>query len=362
MDIREQFRIIENYTYLNTAATSPLPQYAIDEVTKFMESHALYAEGAWDLWVEKVNVARERCSKMIGCSPSEISFLKNTGEGLNTICAMLPGRGNVVTTNTEFPSNHLPWRAKYKDLRTVDSFSGKYSPDDFSTLIDDDTEVVAFSEISYNTGARMPTREIAEIAHEHGALVVSDAVQALGAVGMDVGDLGIDVLCCGSHKWLTSPFGVGIFYISREHMGMSDPPFVGWSSLEDDEDFSLENTRLASTARRFEIGNLNFAGIMGLSASVDFMLKRGIDVIEDEVGILSEYLMDRLAGLGYELNTPYESHGGIVSFRAPDAKGVVERLLRERIVVSYRDGIRASTHFWNNKEDIDIFLEALGGA
>ncbi|HPR41696.1 MAG TPA: aminotransferase class V-fold PLP-dependent enzyme [Candidatus Methanofastidiosa archaeon] len=362
MDIRDQFDITENYTYLNTAATSPLPRYVVSEVESFLDSHARYAEGAWDLWVEKVNLARARCAALIGCRPEEVSFLKNTGEGLNTICSMLPGKGNVVTTNMEFPSNFLPWRRKYADLRVVDLGAGEVSPDDFERLIDDDTEAVSFSEITYRTGARLPTREISEIAHEHGAIVVSDAVQALGAVRVDVGELGIDVLCCGSHKWLMSPFGVGMFHISLELMDRYDPPFIGWFSLEDDEDFSLGNTRLASSARRFEIGNLNYPGIMGLSRSVEVMMGRGTDVIDDEVTILSEYLMERLQDNGYGVVTPNGAHGGIVSFRAKDPDTLVKRLLKERIVVSCRGDVRVSTHFWNNKDDIDTLIDALGGA
>jgi len=359
MSIRDQFDITKEYAYLNTAATSPLPRYVVREVEAFLQSHSRFAEAAWDVWMEKVNVARNRCAALIGGDAREISFLKNTGECINTACSMLPGGGNAVTTNVEFPSNFLPWRIKYSDLRVADVADGEVDVSSFERLIDDNTEVVAFSEIAYNTGARMPTREIAEIAHDHGALVVSDAVQALGAMQMDVREQGIDILCCGSHKWLTSPFGVGIFYMSSELLDDYDPPYIGWSSLEDNEDFSLQNTRLANSARKFEIGNLNFPGIMGMSRSVEVMLKRGLGAIEDEVTILSEYLMDRLSELGFRIITPREAHGGIVTSDVKNSKEIVQDLLAQRILVSSRNGLRASTHFWNNKEDIDRLIEAL---
>jgi selenocysteine lyase/cysteine desulfurase len=358
MHLRDEFEITQLYTYLNTAATSPLPRYVVQEIRDFHTSRSMCAECAWDVWKEKVYVARERAAALIGADWDEIAFLKNTSEGLNTASAMLPAEGNVVTTSSEFPSNYLPWKRKYGDVRLVGHHGGVFDVDDFEEAIDDDTVAVTISEVTYDTGSRLPTREIARIAHDHGALVVSDAVQALGAVQLDVDEAGIDILCSGGHKWLTSPFGVGIFYVSREVQEHYDPPFLGWASLEDETDFSLDNTRLAGTARKFEIGNLNFSGILGLSRSIQTMFDYGIERIEDEVMTLSTYLMERLANNGRTVVTPRDAHAGIVSIEDDHASESVARLLSQRIAVAERGGVRVSPHFWNTKDDLDAFLDA----
>jgi selenocysteine lyase/cysteine desulfurase len=247
-------------------------------------------------------------------------------------------------------------------VRTVPAREGTYYLEDFEQCIDDDTVAVTLSEVTYNTGSRVPTREIAAVAHDHGALVVSDAVQALGAVTMDVSELGIDVLCCGGHKWLMSPFGVGIFYMSRTLLESMDPPFVGWASLEDDTDFSLGNSSLASSARRYEIGNLNFAGIYGLSASIGRMLEYGPDDIEEEVLALSGYLYKALEREGIPVATPYDKRAGIVSISVSDPAALVAELASQRIAVAQRGGVRISPHIWNTKEEIDIAVEAIAAA
>jgi selenocysteine lyase/cysteine desulfurase len=362
MNLREEFSIQNEYVYLNTAATSPLPRHVINAVSSFMELRAACAESAWDNWIEHVTIARDRCAALMGASREEIAFLKNTGDGLNTVCAMLPSSGNVVTTDAEFPSNVLPWSRRQREVRMVSPRSEGFSVDDFEQQIDDETVAVTISEVTYNTGVRLPTKEIAEVAHDHGAIVVSDAVQALGAVTMDVRRMGIDVLCCGGHKWLMSPFGVGIFYISREMLQEAEPPFVGWASLEDDTDFSLGNTVLASSARRFEIGNLNFSGIYGLSASVGRLLDYGPDVIEDELLTLSGYLYRELESEGVTMLTPYDARAGIITIDARDPKALVSELAAQRIVVAQRGGVRVSPHVWNTKEELDAAVEAIVAA
>jgi len=359
MNLRNEFDIIHSYTYLNTAATSPLPRYVISAMDKYLKSRAECAECAWDVWMEQVLKAREVCGSFIGASRGEVAFLKNTGEGLNTACSMIGGKGNIVTTDSEFPSNYLPWKRGYKDLRVVAAGDGGYDPSDFEKAIDDDTAAVTFSEITYDRGCRLPTREIAEVAHDHGAIVVSDAVQALGAVRMDVKDMGIDIMCCGGHKWLASPFGVGIFYVSSEMQERFDPPYLGWMSLEDSDDFSLENTLLAKSARKYEIGNLNLSGIFGLMASIEMMTDYGTGRIEDEVEVLSSYLIDRLQERGINVATPRDARGGIVAAEIAGAQDVVESLLKKRIVVACRRCVRISPHFWNTKSDLDTLLDAL---
>ncbi|MHC1605270.1 MAG: aminotransferase class V-fold PLP-dependent enzyme [Candidatus Methanofastidiosia archaeon] len=359
MKIRDEFEIHKHYNYLNTAATSPLPRYVIEEVEKFMKSRASFAEGAWDVWIEKINVARAVCASFIGANKREIAFLKNTGEGLNTVCAMLPARGNIVTTGLEFPSNYLPWKLKYKDVRIVKSHNGRFDIGDFEKAIDDDTLAVSISEITYNTGARLPTEEISQLAHDHDAYCVCDAIQAIGAVCVDVKKKNFDFVSCGCHKWLNSPFGVAIFYIREDLIDKFKPPYVGWFSLDDDGNYSLSNTRLSKTAKRFEIGNLNFSGIFGLSTSVQVMMNYGIDKIEDEVTLLASYLMDKLQEKGKHIITPREDHGGIVVVEDRAPCDTVRRLLKKRIVVASRNGVRVSPHFWNTKQELDELIDEI---
>jgi cysteine desulfurase/selenocysteine lyase len=362
--IREKIPALTRCTHLNCAAVSPLFSDSIIEMQQFLENRGKKADFDFFSWLKELEVCREKVSNLVNGTPEEVAFMLNTSQGINTVAGMIPWKkgDTIVTTDLEFPSNSIPWynlRKKGVSVKQVHNVNGEIRLEDMEKAIDDTTRLVAISCVQFGNGFRSDLKAISGMCREHGALLFSDVIQGLGALKLDVKKMGIDLFSSASYKWLMGPLGVSVFYIRKELINEFDPPYMGWFSLKDHEDFDrpgVNEIELADTARKFETGGRSFALIKGLEKSLDILLEIGVESIEKQVLNLSQYVIDNVD----TVNTPYEKEkrAGIVSIVHDNAEKVVEQLESKNILVSARvNGIRVSTHFWNTKEDIDQLLE-----
>jgi selenocysteine lyase/cysteine desulfurase len=222
-------------------------------------------------------------------------------------------------------------------------------------------------------------KSIADIAHEHGALVVDDAYQAVGPLDVNVHDIDVDFLLVGSQKWLCSPAFAGIFYIKKSLIDEFEPTYRYYNQVEEafvneppwvhpeSDNIASYDKPLYSTADKFYRGCVAESALWGFNASLEYFNELGGGNREERVLKLSGYLIDRLRELGVKVNTPLEptERGGLVSFTTGrhelDVKSY-QALRDESIIVALRyqkgvGGIRVSTHFFNTEEDIDRLIE-----
>jgi selenocysteine lyase/cysteine desulfurase len=288
----------------------------------------------------------------------------NTSQGINTVANMIDWKrgDNLITSDLEFPSNSVPWynlRKKGVEVKKVKNVNGEIRIEDIEKAFDENTRLLALSYVQFCNGFRSDLKEISKLCREYNAFLFSDVIQGLGAVRLDVKKTGIDFFSSASYKWLMGPLGVGIFYIKKDLIEEFDPPYIGWFSLKNEEDFDkpgVNKIELADSARRFETGGTSFALIMGLKKSLEILLDIGIDNIEKRVLKLSKYVIDNAENV----QTPHneKKRAGIVNIKHSNSEKIVEKLKEKKILVSARmDGIRVSTHFWNTEEDIDTLLE-----
>jgi cysteine desulfurase/selenocysteine lyase len=363
--IRELIPTSQKYVYLNHAACAPLPTPVLQAQKQYLEEHALEAEVVFDKWLTHTEETRTLVAKFTHARPEEIAFLKNTSEGINVVANMLEYKkgDNVVTTDLEFPSNYMPWldlKRKGVEFRVVKNKNGRLLLEDFEKIIDDNTKCVAVSHVEFSTGFKNDLEALSDICQRHNAYFFVDPIQSLGALTIDVGKTPVDFFSSGCYKWLLSELGISIFYIRKDLISEFHPPYIGWFSLKDYENyesFDRENPEIVDTARKFECGNLNFYGIYALNASITFL--NTYHRIEERVMELSNYLMDRLTDKGIAVQTP-EEHAGIVNFKVKNPEKMVEHLKKKKIIVSSRaGGIRVSAHFWNTTEELETLLNAV---
>ncbi|MBI2185370.1 MAG: aminotransferase class V-fold PLP-dependent enzyme [Thaumarchaeota archaeon] len=359
-ELRREFPIASRCAYLNNAATSPVSRRVVKAVSRFYGERMNLAEAAWDRWVQATDDVRKLAAGLLNVNPDEIAVLKNTSEGLNAVALGRRWR-RVVTTDLEFPSNLYPWlklREKGVDVRVV-----KHRPDG---TIDVDAIrreagrkedcLVAVSHVQYGNGFKIDLDALRESVGE-GCMICVDAVQSMGVISVDARR--IDFLSSGGHKWLLSPFGVSVFYVRRD--AVLDPPYVGWASVQDAEAFRPELC-LADSARRFEIGCIDFASVYGLRAALQMIQEIGLERIEKRARSLLSIVEEGADRMGLKTMTPRdeEKRGSIINIKVKNAKTVVEHLAKEKIMVVERlGGIRVSPHFYNNEEDIERFLGTL---
>jgi cysteine desulfurase/selenocysteine lyase len=363
--IREEFPITENKIFLNHAAQSPLPKPSVEAISKYVYDSSRSASVS-DEWGD---CGKPLFAKLIGASREEIALVENTSLGLNIAANALdyPPGSKIVTTDLEYPSVVYPWLRKRMAVKVhyVRNVGGKIRLDDMAKAVDDKTVAVAISHVEYANGFRHNLRVLSEIAHEHGAYLIVDAIQSVGAMHVDVRRDDVDFLTAACYKWLLSPPGAGYLYVKEALIEKLEPPLVGWASVDqeifDTVDFwDIWNLKLSKTASRFEVGSPSFASYVGAREAMKLLLGFGMENVTRRIMKLTDCLVDAVKNLGLELQTPEGQHcrSGIVNFRIGRPQKVTQRLASKGIIVSARArGIRVSPHFYNTEEEIERLVK-----
>jgi cysteine desulfurase / selenocysteine lyase len=370
--LTSEFVLDESIVYLNHAAVSPWPCRTADAVKAFAGENASIGSRQYSAWVETERTLKARLCRLINAaSVNEIALLKNTSEALSVVAyglSWLPG-DNVVITDQEFPSNRIVWEslAKFGVETRAAGLCGEASPEDaILACIDHNTRLVSVSSVQYATGLRLDLEKIGAACRERDILFCVDAIQSLGAVGLDARACGADFVVADGHKWMMGPEGVALFYCRAGVMDRLELQQYGWHMVEDHGNYDNPAWRLASSARRFECGSPNMTGIHALNASLALIHEIGMPAIEKRVTENSRYLIDYFSARGdeFQLLTPAEDrrHAGIVTFRPlREPTGELhERLRNENVICAPRaGGIRFSPHFHTPREQLDRALRLL---
>jgi cysteine desulfurase/selenocysteine lyase len=366
--IRSEFPVTSKYAYFDHAAVGPLPARVL-ETTKRVVQEKSEGDIHWESWEEGAEAARKSIAELVRAREEEIALTTSTSEGLAIVANGLSYEKdqNIVTCDMEFASNLFPWQVITKrhglELRVVRNHEGTLRMEDFSDVIDAKTKLVAISYVQYSNGFRTDLAELSKIAHENGAYVVTDAVQAVGQMPIDVSKLGVDFLASSGYKWLLSPISTGFLYVKRSLMDELWPTIVGYRSDENPMDFSYRNLRPAQSARRYEAGQLNFPGFAGMKEAISLLQDVGLENVWNRIRSHIELLRD-----GIKKNSTFQirssmdekSRSGILNLACQNPDSIAERLFKQGIVISVRGGgLRISPHFYNTEEEIQRLLSEL---
>lgn len=367
--LRDQFPITRNYNFQDHAAVAPLCRRAADAARDYLKQ-ALekgYLAGGF---YKHADYVRQRAATLINANADEVTFIKNTTEGLNFVANGISwNRGdNIVTTNVEFPANVYPWQAlqpRGVQVNMVLEEEGRIPLQKLIEAINSRTRMVAISSVQFASGFRTDLATLGQYCTSKGVLLCVDAIQSLGAMPIDVKGMHIDFLAADGHKWLCGPQGLGIFYVRKELQGHLRPSCVGWLSVKDWADFSHYRFELRDDIRRYDSGAYNLAGIYALGGAIDLLLEIGIERITARLLGLTDRLVAGARDKGYRIfssRQPAEA-SGIVSFHSNvhDHAEIQQHLRSEhRIVIAVRSGrLRASPHVYNSEKEIDRLIEVL---
>ena len=364
-----EFPVSSKSVYFNHAGISPLPASAAEAgIRAFQRSRD---EGVLPIqqWEALLQETRGRFAGIVGASPEEIAFVKNTSEGLSFVAAGFPWRDgdNLVTTNMEFPSNIYPWmrlQARNVEVRMVSAREGKILKEDLFKACDGKTRLIALSSVEFMNGFRNDLSSIGEYCQKNGIFFCVDGIQSLGVLPMDVKSFGIDAISADGHKWLMSPEGIGGLYISRDVMDMIEPVILGWHSVKNRLDFDNYDFRMSPDAKRYEPGCVNTAILDAFNASMELLISTGIDRIWERVRGLTEQIFEKARESEYEIlsSEKPEDRSGIVTFRVPGVDNIAlwKALQNRKVRCSSRGGgIRLSPHFYNTPEEVDAVFGIL---
>ncbi len=361
-EYKKNFFHCPNRLHLNNAGLAPISRQARDKILYW--GNRFYEEGFYTDhdYMTDVLHSRTSLSKLIGCDFFEVAFFQSTASAISQLCFHFPLQNGdeVISWDQEYASNLYPWQeackrakanyilvASEKDLTTpvekiIDKISSK-------------TKVIALSWVQFLTGAKSDIAKLSKVTREKNIFLFVDVMQGLGIHPFHMKEWGVDAVAGGSHKWLTSPVGVGFLALDMKHMAMLKPHNVGaytFGTCDDPTDLYCEPKR---DALKFEAGSKQVLEITALGASVDLILSTKVEVIEAEVKRLSSKLKMGLEQLGFEL---YYNHSSIINFIPKEDS--LEKLKAIPCNFAVRGpGIRLSPHAFNTDEEIEKVLTRL---
>ncbi|MFI8708803.1 cysteine desulfurase SufS [Bacillus sp. NPDC077411] len=391
-EIRKQFPILDQkvngkqLVYFDSAATSQKPIQVIETLEHYYkEYNSNVHRGVHTLGTKATDAyegAREKVRKFINAkSMEEIIFTRGTTTALNTVAASY-GMENVkegdeiVISYMEHHSNIIPWQQVAKKTGATLKYlplqeDGTISLEDVRQTITPNTKIVSIMYVSNVLGTINPVKEIAEIAHQNGAIMVVDGAQSTPHMKVDVQDLNCDFYTLSAHK-MCGPTGIGVLYGKKELLNNMEPIEFGGEMI----DFvDLQESTWKELPWKFEAGTPIIANAIGLGAAIDFLEEIGLDHIEKHEHELAQYALERLSEVeGVTIYGP-KKRAGLVTFNIDevhphdvatvlDVEGIAVRAghhcaqpLMKWLKAS--STARASFYLYNTKEEIDTFVEAL---
>jgi cysteine desulfurase/selenocysteine lyase len=367
-EIRRDFPALKEWTYLDNAFVGLMPRPVREGYDRWADEWYNFDVGNRTIlsgWLEAANRVRVMMADFIGVTAKEIAYTMCTGSGLNIVTNGTDWRrgDNVVFPEWEHnPLDTYTTRRSSVELRVWKPEGGKFLVSDLEKLVDDRTRLVQVSHVSYVNGFRADLKEVAEVAHEHGAKLLVDATQAVGAMRVDYKGDGADYVAFAPYKYLMGPAGLAFLYVNEESIPGLTPDRTGWKN-QIWEGAHAEDKTPEDTAEKFEYGTINFQGVYAMEESLRYLNNLGIDYVEKSVLDTTGYLYKRLGELGKELWTPEGNESPVVSYCQAGAVELAERLKREKIKVTGREAhgshMRVSAHFYNTRGDINKLIEAI---
>ncbi|MCA0979122.1 aminotransferase class V-fold PLP-dependent enzyme [Qipengyuania flava] len=370
-DQRHRFSIPGDVHYLNCAYMAPLSR----EVSGAMVEGARLKEQPWNfLPADFFRVAesfRESAGRLVGVSPDRIAIVPSVSYGLAVAAANLPlaAGQNVVTLGDQFPSNVYVWQEKARAAGAEVIAVSRPSQSCWSGAVLDaigpDTAIVAVPHNHWADGRMVDLVAVGEKARAHGAALVLDLTQSLGAVPLDFAAVQPDFAVAACYKWLMGPYGIGLLYADPKHHDGA-PIEHNWINRAGSEDFARlveYRSDFQPGARRFDMGEKSNAPLlMGAGAGMDFLMEFGIAAIADELGRRTDAIAREAAELGLT-HAPIGTRAPhFLALGFPDGlpAGLTETLARRQVHVSVRgSSLRVTPHLYNSAADTDALLATL---
>ena len=391
--IRKDFPILdqivndEPLVYLDNAATTQKPKAVLEAVNRYYrEDNANVHRGVHTLAeraTASYEAARETVRRFINASSTkEVLFTRGTTTGLNWIGRfaeeILEEGDEVLISIMEHHSNILPWQeaCRKTGAKLVYAYlkDGDLDLEDFREKLTDRTKFVSITHASNVLGVINPIQELAQLAHEKGAIMVVDGAQSVPHMKIDVQKLDADFFVFSGHK-MAGPTGIGVLYGKEHYLNQMSPVEFGGEMI----DFVYEQSATwKELPWKFEAGTPNMAGAIGLAAAIDYLEAIGMDAIEHHEQDLIAYVFPKLQaieGLKIYGSQDLAKRSGVISFNlgdlhphdlatALDYEGVTVRAGHHcaQPLIQYLEvpaTARASFYLYNTKEDCDKLVEAL---
>jgi len=369
--VKRQFPLDESLIYFNAANVCPASRGVLDRhldfLRDFQSNPSFQNREKYDPIAERT---RQKTASLLGCSADEIAFTRNTSESSNLVVRGLDLKAGdeVLITSHNHPSNNDSWKIRarrdgivVKEVSVPVPARGQQELlDGFEKAITPRTRVIAFTHVTNTTGNRYPAKELTAMARQRGIWVHLDGAQSLGALDVNLRDIGCDSYAGSAHKWMMGPLEAGILYVRADRIPALWPSIVtaGWSD------------NLVG-ARKFEVfGQRDNPRLASIEAAVDFLALIGMPHIEARLMALVTRAKQQLQSIpGVQLKTSLDPalSGGVIKFdlarlspkAAYDVLYSRHRLAIANTASGDARGLRFSPHIYNTMDEIDRAVAAV---
>lgn len=379
----------EPLVYLDNAATAQRPTPVLKRVLDFYQTDNANVHRGVHTLAERATAdyeaARDKVQKFIHANKrEEVIFTKGCTDSLNLVAATygeqnIQAGDEIVISIMEHHSNLIPWQQlaikKGATLKYIGlTKEGELDMADAAAKVTDRTKIVAVTHASNVMGTVTPLKQLAKLAHEHGAIIVGDGAQAVPHMKVDVTDLDVDFYAFSGHKMM-SPTGIGVLYGKQALLEAMPPYQYGGEMIGS---VTEQESTWAALPHKFEAGTQNIAGAVGLGAAIDYLTAIGMDRIEAHERELVQTVLPQLLaieGLTVYGSTDPAKHTGVISFNlghlhphdlatALDMEGVAVRAGHHcaQPLMNYlglEASARASFYLYNTAADAEKLVSAL---
>ena len=379
----------ETLVYLDNAATSQIPKFVEEKVRDFNEKErANVHRGVHALGLRATNQyesSRQKVANFIGANNAqEVIFTSGCTDSLNLVADSfgeqnIQAGDEILVSIMEHHSNLLPWQQLAKRKQAKLNFieinsDGLLDIKNLKSKINSKTKIVALTHVSNVLGTINPIKELTDLAHEKGAIVVVDGAQAVGHFPIDIAELNVDFYAFSGHK-MFAPTGIGVIYGKKDLLDKMQPYRLGGEMIAN---VTREGATWAEVPYKFEAGTPNIAGAIGLGAAIDYLQSLDFELIQKHEQELTSYALEKLKNvLGLTIYGPQKGNGriGVISFNlknihphdlatALDLNGIEVRAghhCAQPLMASLdtESTVRASLSIYNTKDDIDKLVSSL---
>jgi selenocysteine lyase/cysteine desulfurase len=366
--LRNRFPVLSRKTYLNSGSYCALADSVRDAINAYMDDRLLVGAD-WDVWVMKNEAVRAYVAQLLNASPDEIAVTASASAGINALASAMRFDGprkKIVVSDFEFPTSAQIWHAQEpcgaRVVHVPVASDGYIPTENFAKIIDEQTQLVAITQVCFRNGARLDVPGIVRLARAKGARVLLDCYQGVGTLDIDVRKLDVDFAVGGMLKYLLGTAGIGFLYVRDRLIQDLVPTNSGWFAQEKITAMDITANRPSPTARRFEAGTPAVVNCYASEAGLKLILEAGVEAIEERIRKLTRRCLNGLAAIDWQAVTPNDDskRGPMVAIPAQNPAKLVASLAEQDIVTSFRDSnIRATIHFYNSEDDIDRFLQAM---
>ncbi len=377
--IRDDFPLLKSgVVYFDNACMSLKPRCVVEAMEDYYYNYPACSGRSVHRLGRKVTEeyaeARSTVAKFISAKNEEVIFTKNTTEGINLVAKSLDLKGKIViTSDKEHNSNLIPWQlseAKHKIVKTFED--GSFDFDDFESKINRNVKLVSIVHTSNIDGSTLPVKEISKIAHDHGALVLTDAAQGAPHQEMNVKTLGADFVAFSGHKMLGP--SIGVLFGKKNALEELKPFMTGGDTVEST---TYTTHKFLKPPEKFEAGLQNYAGAIGLAEAVKYLEKIKMKNLEKHEIKLNKIITESLTNIKNIsiLGPGYEKRSGIFSFNIKGVDSGEVAIMLDESNICVRSGqhcvhswfasrgisgsCRASLYLYNTEEECKKFCNAV---